>query len=1002
MNDITPPKKTLSEVVAQADQAPVASASNVMSKRRRWPRVLFGIIGLALVVGGYMGWQTWNNRNYPPKGTYAIVASQSESQKNFDEIMAAYIKFDQQSAAGKDIDAKKVERRAADEVVLRLGLQEEASKRSKLNCTQQKVDEIMKDRYVAAGSRSDFYSQLNEQYGWTEQVTMHQECLEYYKEQLSDELISGHELFGIYVRWDIALGQPDDVKASVERKAVAKLTNDFLPMFEADKSDQDISAKADVNETTTDEEFNAKVVSIDEPPTRIIKLARFNSEVYKTFQQYSEGEDETGYVDGLAEGSHTKVFKSKTGYYVIYRSTKKFTGIYESYDQMLGKVVESAKVSKSYSQLPPAEKTEPKPQETSQGLSWVSKLLGGALRAITPRAEAATPNSITCYGDSHKLPFSIEYRDAATKSIIQSNTGQIKVTSTGDIRTPCKDEPAAGTNAFGVNIAYSGINNGQISYTTGLHPNPWSFGLTCYTSWRFNFGAPTGYEELSSADYTNKNRFYLKTEYASSNYAGYTASSIAGQYQIPQQYYANIANGAKGFTIRVYFTKKPPQEGPKGEIKSSSKYKKTNGEYTTGDAFPNDSLTEDQKKKFFCLKGLKEFTPSVDYSTRCSANIVGGLAQPNKLWGGSQAADKLDVGVYSAGIYGGLTDYSIAKIEVTYPAQCQSHAAGKETFSSVGAVKVRVCEGQTPTVVFYFDPPSAAARFGPWLKAQRGNVMSLGSIVGQSKTINGGAGSGNQEAEYLVMAVSSTNFCSPYNLGKVTDTASCRYDLGYESNTDFDANTDKVIAGVEKIFEGGGYTGSCSSARPYKVFMDMKSTFQATQSSTNSGFGGTPDCPVIGKVDATSFAAQHFFTQDRATIYVDQDLTITANNIVQFSGGGYASVNKIPNVGLIVKGNVTIAPGVTQLDMSIYASGKIKTCSTYPSSECRNQLKVRGMLAAGKGFEFGRNAYGSSTPAELIIGSGLVEAFPPPGFLDLYGQNVKGVKYLTTKGSPRF
>lgn len=138
-------------------------------------------------------------------------------------------------------------------------------------------------------------------------------------------------------------------------------------------------------------------------------------------------------------------------------------------------------------------------------------------------------------------------------------------------------------------------------------------------------------------------------------------------------------------------------------------------------------------------------------------------------------------------------------------------------------------------------------------------------------------------------------------------------------------------------------------------------------------------------------------------------MRIGNNNIVQY--GSYQAINKIPNVGLIVKGDIYIEPNVTQLDMSIYASGKIRTCSglkstpagpTYPSEACNKQLKVRGMLAAGKGFEFGRNVYGANTPAELIIGSGLVEAFPPPGFVDIYSQNVRGVKYLTTNGNPRF
>ena len=58
-------------------------------------------------------------------------------------------------------------------------------------------------------------------------------------------------------------------------------------------------------------------------------------------------------------------------------------------------------------------------------------------------------------------------------------------------------------------------------------------------------------------------------------------------------------------------------------------------------------------------------------------------------------------------------------------------------------------------------------------------------------------------------------------------------------------------------------------------------------------------------------------------------------------------------------------------------------------------------MAAAGGFELGRNLYGAS-PAELVIGSGLIEAFPPPGFVDISSNKATGVKYLSTESNPRF
>lgn len=980
MNDITPPKKSLSDTVAEADQAPVAQP-NVMPVKRRWPKVLAGILALLLVVGTYVGWQTWNNRNYPPKGTYAIVGSQSESQKNFDEIKSAYIKFDQASSAGNDVDEKKTERRAADEVILRLALQDEAQKRSKLDCSIAKVDELLKDTYLDSGGKDPYYNNLKEQYGWTQQVTLHQQCLEYYKELLQDDLIAGHDLFGVYVRWDVALDQSDEIKQVVERKASEKLNTTFVPLFEKNASNEEIEQQADINSDTSTEDFDAKTIDLENPPSRVIRLARFNNEIYKTFQQYSEGEDETEYVNQLEEGAYTKVFKSKTGYYVIYRSNKKFNGSYDSYDALLAKALETAKVSKTYQSLPEPDKVVPKPQETGQGLSFVSSLLNRALRLVVPAANAATPNSITCYGNSHRLPFTVEYRDVDTKALIRGNSGRIRMTSTGDIKTPCKDEPASGPNGYGVNISYGGINNGQITYDTSFHPNPWSFGLTCYTSWRFSFGAPTGYDELTN--YKDKNRFYLKVDYASSSYAGYTASSVDGQYQIPQQYYAGIANGAKGFTIRVYFKKKPAV----GNIRVESLV-----QTSPGGAFAKGVPAGITSNAFLCtsVKG------SVPPNTLNCPNIVA------SEYGGTRS--NTAVGVYEAAHVPVALPWQFVRAEIIYSDQCEAHKKNSPEVFATSRVAARVCADQLVTVKFYFTNQAKQAEFGPWLQTRGGNVLALGEegISTQVKTRTGGAGA-RSEADYVVMAFVSTNFCSAnkYNLGLTTNDTSCFYSAGYEPEHNFSQASDPVLAAVNKILEPGSSAAdvnSCNSRKPYFVLSDMTTRFQ-----NSSGFGATANCPVIGKVDSDTYAATHFFRQGRATIVnrpPSGTLTISANNTLEYTGP-YGSINEIPNVGLIVEGDIVIAPNVTQLDMSIYATGKIKTCSVYPSDACNKQLRVRGMLAAGRGFELGRNVK-DGNPAELIIGSGLVDAYPPPGFVDLYSENVRGVRYLTTNGNPRF
>lgn len=99
-----------------------------------------------------------------------------------------------------------------------------------------------------------------------------------------------------------------------------------------------------------------------------------------------------------------------------------------------------------------------------------------------------------------------------------------------------------------------------------------------------------------------------------------------------------------------------------------------------------------------------------------------------------------------------------------------------------------------------------------------------------------------------------------------------------------------------------------------------------------------------------------------------------------------AQLNRIPNLGIIVDGDVVISDTVTRIDAAIYATGQIYTCSSYPSATvgskasldrngnpnpatgkfpmlkdepqaalCNKQLKINGSLASGKSFALGRN-----------------------------------------------
>jgi hypothetical protein len=119
----------------------------------------------------------------------------------------------------------------------------------------------------------------------------------------------------------------------------------------------------------------------------------------------------------------------------------------------------------------------------------------------------------------------------------------------------------------------------------------------------------------------------------------------------------------------------------------------------------------------------------------------------------------------------------------------------------------------------------------------------------------------------------------------------------------------------------------------------------------------------------------------RTTIYVDGNVYITGN--ITFSGS-YASAADIPAFSIIVRGNIYIAPGVTQLDGFYIAepssgsatNGIIYTCASAPftaASLNRNLQAICGTALTVNGGFVGRQIWLlrtagtiSSTPAEIF------------------------------------
>jgi len=536
--------------------------------------------------------------NAPPAGFYAVLGDQKITNKQFDEIYKAYLKFDESNAKdGAKVDKKQVERKVADEVLMRLSLQAEAEKRNAQKCTDEVIKDRLKARFAEAGGEQEYYDKLNSQYGWTKEVSKHKECLGFYEETLAKSLIGSVDLYGIYIRWDIAKGaqnKPADIQKQVDDYAKKRLETEYLPMFERGDSIEQISSKADIDPATvTQEQFDQKVVDIDRSPTRVIILPQMNKATYGQFQQYEEGESELPYFQNLKVGENTKPFKSKTGYWVIYRATGRTDAPYESLEAMRANYIKKGKVAKSYFRLP--ELINPK-DDSDPTRNFSLSALDRIKNALVPTANAVTENSVRCFtgGTIHNLPMTIKYKDKATGLDIQTSGAYPgpEMYSTTNVQFPCSDEPDPAAYAkYGVLVQYFA---GAVAIKPSAIPAPtWNFGLSCYTGWDFRFKAPNGYNALTEADYDDPNRFYLNLQYATSSVNGYYASGTPSTfpqdlYRIPPSLYSGIANGAKGFTITVYFTKTPALNGTLRTTKmflgdsADSNILASNTELTTG------------------------------------------------------------------------------------------------------------------------------------------------------------------------------------------------------------------------------------------------------------------------------------------------------------------------------------------------------------------------------------------------------------------------------------
>lgn len=550
----TPPKKVESSVgKPEQPKKPV---------NKKKVAIFAGLVGLFVVTTLSLIWLLQGTRLLesigkpkPSAGNFAEVGDQTASLDEFEKVKASYLGFNNKQSSPEDSNT--IAATASRDLLTYLALSAEAKKQG-LTCTQDIVDTRMSEQYASRGGKDGFYSYLKQEYGWDPSVTYMKVCSDYYREVLAETSTSGTDVFGVYIRWDqLASDATAQELDSYERDAKSRLERDFLPLFERGASKEEIYRAADISPYSTYEEFDKKMETPGSPWVRTVEYPRLNEALYSTFQQYPEGERDIDYVSKLAVGENTKVFKSKVGYYAIFRATNRVQGNYESIDQLVQQYLESAKYSNAYYALPELENTQNLNDINNIPADAATSLLDTARQALVPTARAAGVNCFT----NHKLPMNILYTDYDTGLPIPlkqmrddkgAPVANLQIISTGNVQAACNDEPAPIVGAFGVlNFGYW---NGRASWDVYDHQNnPWIFDLSCYTSWEFRFGTVVGYNPVNYQDatqfrvtlLTNTGQWVIQDR----------ASAYSDHYRIPPDLYFGIANGALGYSINVKMKK---------------------------------------------------------------------------------------------------------------------------------------------------------------------------------------------------------------------------------------------------------------------------------------------------------------------------------------------------------------------------------------------------------------------------------------------------------------
>ncbi len=538
---IIPRNADSAQVLAEA-KSRLESAKEEQSRSRR--RLLFwgllaGLI-IFLVGAGVIAYKALEDKKLA-EDEYAVIEGRSIKQSEFEALRDAYIRYDQQKGQS---DKRISERRAADELMTRVGLEVRAEKYG-IGVTQDDIDSYLAPAYLQYGSRDGLLRYNQHLYGWDEKPLYHKAKLDLLKQKLQSKIIAEMDLLGVYIRWDNHMDKSEEFQKEYGRKAVERLEKDYLPRLNGGQVAGDFIKTTDVNASLPVELNNERLNKTDDPIVRYLELKSAvndpKNDPFQHGQKASDAKSAWAEIEKLEKvGDTTPVFKSDSGMYLALRIERKSEGEYISYESYLKKAIQEGKVDSSYNELPiPDNGRNILPTPTSSAdVSLLAKFL--------PKATAS--GSRDCWAQD---PLQYEMRPAdgsAGYASITNNPFTVLVVRSGS-------DTCIPYNGFG----YFMNAQGRQAWTSPNVQHGMVIPLNCYgVVWDFAWSAPSGYQGFTAGDYQAPNR--ILTGFGSG--LVWAPSDISGLWRNANIYYG-IANGAGRYAVApIFYPDAPPPPPP--------------------------------------------------------------------------------------------------------------------------------------------------------------------------------------------------------------------------------------------------------------------------------------------------------------------------------------------------------------------------------------------------------------------------------------------------------